>query len=106
MRYIYETSQAEGEVQRRLQELVEYMKWRSRETLDAYEHYFDAARHAETLDVLHERMHQELERWKDAPAAHSSRREPGRPRHTDGEASSLAPDEPDLDFLYQLGGSL
>ena len=48
---------------RRLQELVEYMKWRSKETLEAYEHCFHAARHAETLDVLHARMHQEMERF-------------------------------------------
>lgn len=105
VRYIYETSQAEGEVQRRLQELVEYMKWRSRETLDAYEHYFDAARHAETLDALHERMHRELECWKEA-SSRSPRRRPGGYQHADEQAASLAADEPDLDFLYQLGGSL
>src|SRR5712691_11025557 len=106
VRYIYETSQAEGEVQRRLQELVEYMKWRSSETLSAYEHYFDAARHAETLDLLHARMHQELERWTIAPETQPSRRKPSRQKHANEPAAPLAADEPDLDFLYQLGGSL
>ncbi len=82
------------------------MKWRSKETLEAYEHYFDAARHAETLDVLHERMHQELERWSAAPEAQPSRRKPEKHKHADDLVASLPADEPDLDFLYQLGGSL
>ncbi len=82
------------------------MKWRSRETLEAYEHYFDSARHAETLDVLHERMHQELEQWKEAPPSHSSRKKSGRQKHGDDLVALLPADEPDLDFLYQLGGSL
>lgn len=106
VRYIYETSQAEGEVQRRLQELVEYMKWRSKETLEAYEHYFDAARHAETLDVLHTRMHQELERFFSQPEAQSVPRRRRRQKRLDEPVMPLPADEPDLDFLYQLGGSL
>jgi integrase len=106
VRYIYETSQAEGEVQRRLQELVEYMKWRSKETLEAYEHYFDAARHAETLDVLHARMHQELERFCSQPGSPSVLRRRRVPKRSEEQATSLPADEPDLDFLHQLGGSL
>ncbi len=106
VRYIYETSQAEGEVQRRLQELVEYMKWRSRETLAAYEHYFDAARHAETLDVLHARMNQELERRAQTPGVSSSASQQRRPSRAMATDVPLPDDEPDLDFLYQLGGSV
>ncbi len=106
VRYIYETSQAEGEVQRRLQELVEYMKWRSKETLEAYEHYFDAARHAETLDMLHARMHQELERFSPQPEAQSAPRLRRVRKHLDDPVVPLPADEPDLDFLYQLGGDL
>ena len=106
VRYIYETSQAEGEVHRRLQELVEYMKWRSKETLEAYEHYFDAARHAETLDVLHARMHQELERFSSQPGSPPVLRRRRMPKRSDELATSLPADEPDLEFLHQLGGSL
>lgn len=106
VRYVYETSQTEGEVQRRLQELVEYMKWRSKETLEAYEHYFDAARHVETLDVLHARMHQDLEPFFSQPQAPSRPRRRGAQQHPQELATPLAIDEPDLDFLYQLGGSL
>jgi len=106
VRYIYETSQAEGEVQRRLQELVEYMKWRSRDTLEAYEHYFDAARHAETLDVLHTRMHQELERFFSQPGSPSVLRRRRMQKRSVERATSLPADEPDLDFLHQLGGGL
>ena len=106
VRYIYETSQAEGEVQRRLQELVEYMKWRSKETLEAYEHYFDATRHAEALDVLHTRMHQELERFFSQPEAQSTPRQRRVRKHLGEPVAALPVDEPDLDFLYQLGGGL
>ncbi|MEO7022081.1 MAG: tyrosine-type recombinase/integrase [Ktedonobacteraceae bacterium] len=106
VRYIYETSQAEGDVQRRLQELVEYMKWRSKETLEAYEHYFDAARHAETLDVLHARMYEELERFASQPQTQSAARPRKGQKISTELVEALSADEPDLDFLYQLGGSL
>jgi hypothetical protein len=44
VRQIYEQAQTEGEVRRRLPELIEYMKWQSGEALlEAYQHYFDAA---------------------------------------------------------------
>jgi integrase len=102
VRYIYENSQAGGEVQRRLKELVEYMKWRSKETLEAYEHYFDAARHAETLDVLHARMHQELERFSDQQEIRQRRKQ--KPSNEPRTPHTV--DEPDLDFLHELGGSL
>jgi integrase len=39
VRDIYETSKDKGEIERRLRGLVEYMKWKSEETLAAYQHY-------------------------------------------------------------------
>lgn len=105
VRYIYETSQVEGEVQRRLAELVEYMKWRSPETLSAYEHYFDAARHAETLDQLHARMKEDLEHFRSSERSSSRSRQHRRQNLPKQPVSACAVDEPDLDFLYQLGGS-
>ncbi len=54
VRQIYTTSQTEAEIGRRLRELMEYMKWKSGwQTIEAYEHYFDAARYAETQDGVH-----------------------------------------------------
>jgi hypothetical protein len=51
----------DGEVRRRLRELVEYMKWRrGGQTLEAYEHYFDAVRHAEIQDGVHARLDEAL----------------------------------------------
>ena len=59
IRTIYETAHAEGEVQRRLRELVEYMKWKSGSMMiDVYQHYFDAQRHAEVQDKVHDLMEQ------------------------------------------------
>ncbi|SRR6266851_1829618 len=55
VRAIYESSGADGpEVKRRLRELIEYMCWRRGwKTIEAYEHYFDASRHAEVQDQVH-----------------------------------------------------
>jgi hypothetical protein len=49
LRAIHETSNTEGEVRRRIRELIEYMQWRGgEETMAAYDHYLDAARHADS----------------------------------------------------------
>ena len=57
VRQIYETATTDADAKRRLRELIEYMKWRRGEqTLDAYEHYFDASRHAEIQDRVHARL--------------------------------------------------
>jgi integrase len=59
IRTIYETSRTDGEVQRRLCELVEYMKWKSgMAMIDVYQHYFDAQRHAEVQDRVQDLMEQ------------------------------------------------
>jgi len=76
-------------VQRRLRELIEYMKWRRGEqTLEAYEHYFDAVRHAEVQDRVHARLDEAL---RTALVA----RHPG-PSAAPTGASSVTP-EPGLD---------
>jgi hypothetical protein len=62
VRAIHETSSTEGEIRRRTRELIEYMHWRGGEqTMAAYDHYFDAARHADIQDQLHERLRAALE---------------------------------------------
>jgi hypothetical protein len=69
VRQIHETATTDGAVQRRLRELIEYMKWRrGAQTLEAYEHYFDAVRHADIQDRVHARLDEAL---RTALAAHA-----------------------------------
>jgi hypothetical protein len=56
LRTIYEASQTEGEVKRKLHELISYMKWRSTETIKTYEHYFDAKRHLQVQDAFFSKL--------------------------------------------------
>lgn len=105
VRQIYETAKTEGEVNRRLRELMEYMKWkRGWETIAAYEHYFDAARHAEVQDGIHARM--------DAALQSLLQERRGRPRKQPAVSAApplqqgpvTMPDDPDFDFLRSIGG--
>jgi integrase len=99
VRQIYEQAQVEGEVKRRLRELIEYMKWRSGEAiLDAYRHYFDAARHAEIQDVLYRRLDAALKHEVVARATRA-RLQPVR------QIPVQLPDDPDFEFLRSLGDS-
>jgi site-specific recombinase XerC len=98
VRTIHETSINEGEIRRRIRELIEYMQWRGGEqTMASYDHYFDAARHAEVQDQLHERLRVALEqglkqRSSRAVAPHAK---PARLQMVD----------PDMAFLRVLGGA-
>jgi integrase len=110
VRDIYETAKSKEEIERRLHGLVEYMKWKSEETLAAYQHYIDEQLDADTRDDFQQRMHEEIQHYL-------SHREPGKrgfqqqrqtqkSRSSDilqQEAAQLV-DEPDLSFLYRLGG--
>jgi hypothetical protein len=60
MRLIHEVVTTPGEVERRKEEMVRYMAWRSPETRSAYEHYFQAIHHAQMQDVLHQQLDQKL----------------------------------------------
>jgi len=60
MRLIHEIAETPGEVERRKEEMVRYMAWRSPETLKAYEHYFQAIHHAQMRDVLHQQLDKKL----------------------------------------------
>ena len=57
MRIIKETAQNEGELAKKMAELVVYMAWRSgEEMLGVYEHFFTVEEAAKSLDVFHENM--------------------------------------------------
>ena len=107
VRDIYETSKNTAELERRLRGLMEYMKWKSEETLAAYQHYFDALRDADTRDALQQRMHTEAQHYLDE----RRRGKPGKlaPRQPTEVSIPVSPvcqfdDEPDLTFLYSLAG--
>lgn len=107
VRDIYETSKNATEVERRLRSLVEYMKWKSAETLAAYQHYFDALRDADTRDAWQQRIHAEVQNYLDE-------RRRGKPekqaqRQPTDVSVAVSPvrqfdGEPDLAFLYSLAG--
>jgi integrase len=94
VRTIHETSTTDGEIRRRIRELIEYMQWRGGEqTMASYDHYFDAARHADIQDQLHERLRVALEQ--------GLKRRSSRAAALPAMPASL---DPDLAFLRVLGG--
>ncbi|HEY3367685.1 MAG TPA: site-specific integrase [Symbiobacteriaceae bacterium] len=103
VRTIYETARTEGEVQRRLRELVEYMKWKSgMAMIEVYQHYFDAQRHAEVQD----RVHNLMEQSKKQAMAELKRRRPKnqQPIVHGKKAAEEAPHNDDLAFLMDIIG--
>jgi integrase len=107
VRQIYETAQTEGEVKRRLRELIEYIKWKQGwQTMEAYEHYFDATRHAEIQDAVYQKMdealRQHLGQWT------QSKRGGQQEKTMSGTMikpiADLIPNDPDFDFLRSIGG--
>jgi hypothetical protein len=109
VRDIYETSKDKGEIERRLRGLVEYMKWKSEETLTAYQHYFDDQLHADTRDAFHQRMHEEIQQYQRERRQGKRQRPATRTNKSQEALISLQAvdqlsDEPDLAFLYALAG--
>lgn len=108
VRQIYETSTTDAEIKRRLRELIEYVKWKQGwQTIEAYEHYFDASRHAEIQNAVHQKMDETL---KHQLKIRSTGKSPlGPERVTVGSSSasiaSVIPNDPDFDFLRSIGGS-
>jgi hypothetical protein len=107
VRQIYETAQAEGTVKRRLRELIEYMKWKQGwQTIECYEHYFDATRHAEIQDAIYQKMDEALKqdlKVQDQPrqqAAFECIASAIPPQ----SINHLIPNDPDFDFLRSIGG--
>jgi len=110
VRDIYETAKSKEEIERRLQGLVEYMKWKSEETLSAYQHYFDEQLDADTRDAFHQRMHAEIQHYlghrkPGKPGLHQQRQaQKSKPTDMPAQETAQCIDEPDLAFLYRLGG--
>ena len=89
--------------------LVEYMKWKSEETLAAYQHYFDEQRDADTHNAFHQRMHGEIQQYLEE-RKQGCRKIPTLRKCVTQETEASPqeviriPDEPDLAFLYSLSG--
>jgi len=111
VRDIYETATSEAEIKRRLRSLVEYMKWRSPETLSVNEHYFeqslDRKTHDRFLDGLHTQVQRFLkereQRRRTSPMSPPSKpEEPCQAPQTVEERDFMQ--EPDVSFIYGLAG--
>lgn len=66
MRTIYETSINDSDRTIRIREFVRYMRWRSKETLLVYEHFFDEKKQIELIDQVHEKMKINEEKYSDS----------------------------------------
>lgn len=107
VRDIYETAKSKDEIERRLRGLVEYMKWKSDDTLAAYQHYFDEQLDADTRDAFHQRMHEEIQQYLAERKHGKQGQKEWQKQEQVSSSSSLVspfPDEPDLAFLYALAG--
>lgn len=102
MRLIHEIAEGPGEVERRKEEMVRYMAWRSPETLQAYEHYFQAIHHAQVQDVLHQQLDKKLKDYVEL--AHRQKELPKK-RRTSSLASSTQELEVGWGDLLQFGGA-
>jgi integrase len=103
IRHIHETASTDAEIKRRSRELIAYMKWRRGwETIQAYDHYFDAERHAEVQDELHRRFEQSLASSLQELTRRQRVNGAGRPRSSSGRPVDAAPVDPETAFLERL----
>jgi hypothetical protein len=108
VRDIYTTAKSSSELEGGFRDLIDYMKWKSAETLTAYEHYFEKQRGADKRTVLQEQMHEEVQLYLDT-RQQRKRRKPA-PTNTQDVSSSVQKalqldEDPALAFLYHLGGA-
>lgn len=111
VRDIYETAKDEAEIKRRLRGLVEYMKWRSPETLSVYEHYFEQSHDRESHDRFLNGLHTQVQmflkereqRRRKSSGAPPSKPEVSLPTQPASQGQGML-QEPDLSFIYGLAG--
>ena len=88
MRLIHEIAASPGEIERRKEEMVRYMAWRSPDTLKAYEHYFQAIHHAQIQDVLHQQLDQKLKSYIEQAQRKKSSARKNVPQPSENERTS------------------
>jgi len=104
MRLICETAKEPGDIERGKEDLVRYIAWRSPETLQCYEHYFDALRHAELQDRLHTRWAEDTARYVREHTDVSSANMPFGTPPSHPPCPKDMPGEEGWDSLLSLGG--
>ena len=101
IRQIHDTARTESEVKRQSRELMAYMKWRQGwQTIQSYDHYFDAGRHAEVQDELHRRLERSLAAELDAVNDGKRRHRTTHPEFGRDSVASVA--DPRTAFLESL----
>ncbi|AVK84831.1 integrase [Lysinibacillus sp. B2A1] len=63
LRIIYETSRNEADIQLHIRELISYMNWKSKETIEVYEHYFEVNNHLEIQEQFFLKMKKDTESY-------------------------------------------
>ena len=104
MRLIHEVAETPGEVERRKEEMVRYMAWRSPDTLKAYEHYFQAIHHAQMQDILHQQFDHKLKDYIEQAQRKKSSR-PRKDRASTGREASTSHQEVSWGDLLDFGGN-
>ncbi|PEM68056.1 tyrosine-type recombinase/integrase [Bacillus pseudomycoides] len=67
MREIYNVSKTEAEVKQRKDELIKYMKWRQKDTIEVYEHHFDEERYRNFHDKMLEHIAEKEKEYVEQP---------------------------------------
>jgi hypothetical protein len=101
MRLIHELAATPGEVERRKEEMVRSMAWRSPATLKAYEHYLQAIHHAHMQDVLQQQLDKKLKDYVER--ARRKKRLP-KEEHAPAAARLVSDQEVGWGSLLDLGG--
>ena len=104
IRLICETAKEPGDIERGKEDLVRYMAWRSPETLQCYEHYFDEIRHAELQDRLYTRWSEDTARYAREHTDVSCARSPFAPTSPPSPGPAETPREEGWNALLSLGG--
>jgi integrase len=103
---IYRSASTPGEIERQKRDLIEYMKWASgEETMKAYLHLYDAARHAVVQDAIHTSLTRALQA-EETTTERGRQPTPGT-AHPGDEKDPGAPGPLDAAYTYllRLGGS-
>lgn len=67
MREIYNISKTNAEINQRKDELIKYMKWKQKDTIEVYEHHFDEERYRSFHDKMLENIAEKEKEYIEQP---------------------------------------
>ncbi|PHG67306.1 tyrosine-type recombinase/integrase [Bacillus toyonensis] len=67
MREIYNVSKTNAEIKQRKDELIKYMKWKQKDTIEVYEHHFDEERYRSFHDNMLENIAEKEKEYMEQP---------------------------------------